>query len=158
VVGPKGRHDAERTAKRHGHTGGEVTLGGRRVPVSRPRVRSVDDGVEVDLESYAQFSTRDVLERVMLERMLAGVSTRRAQRVAEPVGSALAATGRSTSKSAVSRAFVRGTRAALDELLARRLDDLELAVVMVVAAKGSRASSRCAKRFRWGDSPRAAWP
>ena len=63
--------------------------------------------------------------------MLAGVSTRRAQRVAEPVGSELAATERSTSKSAVSRALVRGTRAALDELLARRLDDLELAVVMV---------------------------
>ena len=43
VVGLKGRHDAERSAKRHGRTGGEVTLGGRRVPVSRPRVRSVDD-------------------------------------------------------------------------------------------------------------------
>ena len=37
VVGPKGRHIAERTAVRHGHEGGEVTLGGRRVPVSRPR-------------------------------------------------------------------------------------------------------------------------
>lgn len=29
IAGPKGRHDAERTAKRHGHTGGEVTLGRR---------------------------------------------------------------------------------------------------------------------------------
>src|SRR5579863_10006951 len=43
VVGPKGRHDRERVAKRHGRTRGEVTLGGRRVPVSRPRVRSADD-------------------------------------------------------------------------------------------------------------------
>src|SRR3954447_26442968 len=39
VVGPKGRYDRERSAVRHGHEGGEVTLGGRRVPVSRPRVR-----------------------------------------------------------------------------------------------------------------------
>ena len=42
VVGPKGRHNAERSAVRHGHESGEVTLGGRRVPVERPRVRSAD--------------------------------------------------------------------------------------------------------------------
>jgi hypothetical protein len=37
VVGPKGKHSAQRTAVRHGHENGSVTLGGRRVPVSRPR-------------------------------------------------------------------------------------------------------------------------
>ena len=42
VVGPKGKHDADRAAVRHGHDAGEVTLGGRRVAVSRPRARSVD--------------------------------------------------------------------------------------------------------------------
>jgi len=33
VVGPKGKHDPGRTAKRHGHEDGSMTLGGRRVPV-----------------------------------------------------------------------------------------------------------------------------
>ena len=33
ACGPKGRHDAERTATRHGHGAGSVSLGGRRVPV-----------------------------------------------------------------------------------------------------------------------------
>ena len=131
VVGPKGRHDADRTAKRHGHTGGEVTLGGRRVPISRPRVRTVDDSAEVGLESYALFGSRDLLEAVVLERMLAGVSCRRSRRVAEPVGSDVEHDARSTSKSAISRAFVGGTRAALDELLSRDLSDVELAVVMI---------------------------
>src|SRR5262249_57918433 len=42
VVGPKGRHDPERAAVRHGHESGEVTLGGLRVQVERPRVRSAD--------------------------------------------------------------------------------------------------------------------
>ena len=42
VVGPKGKHDPDRSAVRHGHEGGEVTLGGRRVPVERPRARSAD--------------------------------------------------------------------------------------------------------------------
>ena len=36
VVGPKGKHDSDRTAVRHGHEDGEVTLGGRRVEVQRP--------------------------------------------------------------------------------------------------------------------------
>ena len=35
VVGPKGKHDPDRTAKRHGHERGSMTLGGRRVEVSR---------------------------------------------------------------------------------------------------------------------------
>jgi putative transposase len=80
IVGPRGRQDAERVAKRHGHTGGEVTLGGRRVAVSRPRVRTADDTAEIGLESYRGFADRDLLERVALERMLAGVSTRRSRR------------------------------------------------------------------------------
>src|SRR5918999_4654549 len=53
AVGPKGRHIPDRTAVRHGHDGGEVTLGGRRVPVSRPRARTADGEREVDLETYA---------------------------------------------------------------------------------------------------------
>jgi hypothetical protein len=43
VVGPKGKHNPERTAKRHGHEDGSLTLGGRRVGVCRPRIRSADD-------------------------------------------------------------------------------------------------------------------
>jgi putative transposase len=37
IVGPWGKHDRDRTAKRHGHEDGSMTLGGRRVAVSRPR-------------------------------------------------------------------------------------------------------------------------
>ena len=131
LVGPKGRHDRDRTAKRHGHTPGEVTLGARRVPVSRPRVRTAEDTEEIGLDSYQEFATRDLLGGVVLERMLAGVSTRRSRRVDEPVGEQVRAEARSTSKSAVSRSFVAKTRTALEELLGRDLSDLELAVVMI---------------------------
>lgn len=37
VVGPKGKHNPDRTAKRHGHEDGSMTLGGRRVAVSPAR-------------------------------------------------------------------------------------------------------------------------
>src|SRR4051812_867989 len=74
VVGPKGKHNPDRTAVRHGHEAGAVTLGGRRVPVSRPRARSADGEREVELGTYAHFAARDRLTEVMLERMLVGVT------------------------------------------------------------------------------------
>jgi transposase-like protein len=131
VVGPRGRHDPERTSVRHGHDAGEVTLGGRRVPVSRPRARTVDGSAEVPLETYQHFAARDPLSQVVLERMLAGVSTRRFRRTQEPVGTDVERDARSESKSAVSRTFVARTREALGELMRRRLDDVRLAVLML---------------------------
>ena len=131
VVGPKGRHDPGRVAVRHGHEAGEVTLGGRRLPVERPRVRSADGQAELPLATYAHFADRDPLTKVVLERMLAGVSSRRYRRTQEPVGDTVERAARSTSKSSVSRAFVERTRAALRELMGRRLDDVRLAVMML---------------------------
>ena len=131
VVGPKGKWNPDRTAVRHGHEDGEVTLGGRRVEVERPRVRSADGEHEVPLETYEHFADRDPLSRVVLERMLAGVSTRRYRRTQEPVGERGRDRARSTSKSAVSRTFVERTREALGELMSRQLGDLRLAVMML---------------------------
>ena len=124
VVGPRGRHDPDRSAVRHGYENGEVTLGGRRVPVERPRVRATGSGGEVPVATYQHFARRDVLGGVVLSRLLASVSTRRYQGTNEPVGAAVTATERSTSKSAVSRVFVERIRVALGELMARRLDDV----------------------------------
>ena len=140
VVGPKGRHDPDRTAVRHGHEGGEVTLGGRRVPVSRPRARTADGEREIELGTYAHFAARDPLADVMLERMLAGVSTRRYARTGEPVGTDIDEVARSTSKTAVSREFVARTREHLIDLMSRPLGDLRLAVVML---DGIELKGRC---------------
>ena len=140
VVGPKGKHDSERTAVRHGHDDGEVTLGGRRVPVKRPRARAADGSGEVELASYGHFADRDPLSRVVLERMLAGVSTRRYGRTGEPVGTEVDEQARSTSKSAVSREFVSRTREHLIELMSRPLGDLRLAALML---DGIELKGRC---------------
>ena len=131
VVGAKGKHDRDRVAVRHGHELGEVTLGGRRVQVERPRVRSADGRAEVRLETYEYFADRDPLTKAVLERMLAGVSTRRYRRTQEPVGSEVERAARSTSRSSVSRTFIERTRGALAELRGRRLDDVRLAVMMI---------------------------
>ncbi len=130
VAGPKGKHDPARTAVRHGAGKGSVTLGGRRVPVTRPRARTLE-GHEVPLASYGHFAADDVLQQVVLERMLAGVATRRHARIAEPVGKAVSAGARSTGRSAVSRQFVKQTETALAELLARDLSGKDIKVLML---------------------------
>ena len=94
-------------------------------------MRSADGQAELPLATYAHFGDRDPLTAVVLERMLAGVSTRRYRRIQEPVGTTVEQTARSTSKSSVSRAFVERTRKALGELMGRRLDDVRLAVMML---------------------------
>ena len=131
VVGPRGKHNPGRAAKRHGHQDGSMTLGGRRVAVRRPRVRSADDAQELAVETYAYFADRDPLTRAVMDRMLAGVSTRRFARVGEPVGEEVEQSSSSTSKSSVSEIFIERTTSALEELMGRRLDDVRLAVMML---------------------------
>jgi hypothetical protein len=76
ACGPRGRHDSDRSAVRHGRGRGSVTLGGRRVPVERPRMRATDGSGELAVASYELFSDTEILGRMALERMLAGLSTR----------------------------------------------------------------------------------
>ena len=110
LAGPKGRHDAARTAVRHGTGPGSVTLGGRRVGVERPRVRAADGPGELPVPAYELFSSTELLGRLAMEKILAGLSTRRYPVGLEPIGAKVAGQAASTSKSAVSRRFVAATR------------------------------------------------
>jgi putative transposase len=92
-----------------------MTLGGRRVPV----------------QSYEYFADRDPLTRAVMDRMLAGVSTRKYAEVGEPVGEEVEQQSSSTSKSTVSELFIERTRTALSELMGRSLSDVRLAVMML---------------------------
>jgi putative transposase len=131
VCGPKGRHNAERIGVRHGHERGSVSLGGRRVPVTRPRIRAADGSGELPVASYELFSGTEVLGRMALERMLSGLSTRRYPAGLEPVGTRTEKTATATSRSAVSRRFVAQTETALADLLAADLSGLDLVALMV---------------------------
>ena len=127
IVGVKhAKLPGERVGNWHGTTTGQVVLGARKISVERPHGRYVDGG-EVELDTWATFASEDLLRQVVVERMLAGVATRRHVEVAEPVGH----TGTAVSKSAVSRRFVAATQAAVGELLEADLSALETAVLMV---------------------------
>jgi transposase-like protein len=127
IAGPKGRHDPNRAANRHGSEDGKVTLGGRRVPVRRPRVRTVADEAgtahEVRLESYDTFASVDLLADHMVASMLAGLSGRRYVTALEPVGEAVDTAASGTSQSSVSRRFITATAERLAEFRSRPLGD-----------------------------------
>src|SRR3954447_20607624 len=127
IVGPKHAKLADRVGNFHRTTTGQVVVGSQKVTVARPRGRFVDGG-EVSLATWECFASEDLLRQVVVERMLAGVATRRHVDVTEPVGP-IAATA--TSRSAVSRRFKAATEAALGELLARDLSALDTAVLMI---------------------------
>jgi putative transposase len=131
LCGPKGKHDAGRSAVRHGTEDGSVTLGGRRVAVRRPRVRSADGAKEVSVPAYDLFGSTELLGEMAMAKMMAKLSTRRYRAGLEPVGSSVEATARSTSKSAVSRRFVEATEVALAGLLGTDLSALDLVALMV---------------------------
>jgi putative transposase len=131
LAGPKGKHDPDRTAVRHGHEQGSVTLGGRRVGVQRPRVRAADGSGELQVAAYQLFSGTEILGRLALERMLGGLSTRCYPVGLEPVGAQVEQAAAGTSKSAVSRRFVAMTHTALAELLSADLSGLDLVCLLI---------------------------
>jgi hypothetical protein len=131
LCGPRGRHDPDRTAIRHGSEAGSVALGGRRVPMRRPRVRAADGSGECSIASYEAFNGSEALGRKAMEQMLAGLSSRRYHVGLEPVGEQVTADSGSTSKSAVSRRFVQATENALADLMTADLSGLDLVAFMV---------------------------
>jgi transposase-like protein len=128
LAGPKGKHREERTHYRWGTTDGELSFGGRRIQVTRPRVR-LKSGGEAVLPHFEAFCVEDPLPGRVLNQILLGVSTRGYESSLDKPAATLKSRG--TSKSAASRHLVTETSKKLEEYLSRRLDELDLAVLMV---------------------------
>ena len=132
ACGPRGKHDSERVATRHGAERGSVTLGGRRVPITRPRVRAIDGPGELPVPGYELFASTELLGKMAMERMLGrGVDPQLLGRAGAGRSLAVEDEAKSTSKSAVSRKFVAMTETALTDLLARDLSGLDLVALMI---------------------------
>jgi transposase-like protein len=128
LCGPKGVPDTARRAVRGGTTASQVVLGGQRIAVRRPRVRSTTEG-ELALRSFEWAAGSDPLDAATMAAIAAGVSTRRYASTQEPVPTAHRPSA--ASKSAVSRRFVQLSQEQLAQWLARPLGDLDLPVVMI---------------------------
>jgi transposase-like protein len=83
--------------------------------------------VEGELESFRFFASRDLLTQAALDRMLAGLATRRYRAGLEPVG----VEPKATTRSSISRRFVTGTTRKLHELIGRDLSGLDLLAIFI---------------------------
>ena len=128
LCGPRGKHDPERQAGRAGTTPSEVTLGGRRIQLTRPRVRS-QTGQEVELPSFAFASHRDPLDAHAVNAVACGISTRKYARSLDTLPKEVAE--RATSKSAVSRRYVALTTTQLTRWLTTPLGDRHFPIVLI---------------------------
>ena len=122
ICGPRYAHQADRSASRAGTVASPVVLGGRKVSIRRPRVRSGRQ--EVPLPTFQTMAQTDPLRRRTVEQLLVGVSTRGYARSLEPLPADIPS--RSVSKSAVSRRFVAKTASQLAAWQATPLDELDL--------------------------------
>jgi transposase-like protein len=122
ICGPRYAHQPDRRASRAGTVPSEVVLGGRKVAMQRPRVRTAEG--EVPLPTFQTMAQTDPLDRRVVEQMLVGVATRQYARSLEPLVADVRSRG--TSKSAVSRRFVARTKVQLETWQAQPLDALDL--------------------------------
>lgn len=128
LCGPIRQWRAEREAYRHGFVDGPLVLGGRKVTIPKPRVRSLA-GKELSLPTWKRFAQEDPLHRRVLEQIAVGVSTRGYERSLDEMPEELASSV--TSRSSVSRRFVALTEGRVKAFLSRPLGDLDLPVILL---------------------------
>ena len=128
LCGPRWKRDSDRKAGRAGTTKSEVTLGGRRIAIPRPRVRS-QAGHELVLPSYAFAANRDPLNHHTLKAVACGVSTRKYARSLESLPGEIEE--RSVSRSSVSRRYLAMTTKQMTTWLTTPLGDRHFPIVMI---------------------------
>ena len=131
TVGPKGARNKSRSSYRHGHESTQVVLGGQKISMDKPRMRSIE-GHDIPLDTLKRFQNEDPLTQSVLNRLLAGVSTRSYNSTLDTNIDATPVRG--VSKSSVSRKFIQITKKQVEEFLSRSLSNKRYPVLMIDGA------------------------
>jgi len=126
-VGQRSERQAARTANRWGSERGYCIVMGQKVPIERPRVRTLDNQ-EVKLGSYELFHRGEPLTETVWEKLMLGLSTRRYGQAVREFAEAYG-----LEKSAISEHFIESSRAKLQEMMERRLDKMKLCALLIDA-------------------------
>src|SRR6266581_1872397 len=130
LVGERSQRQAERTLNRWGSEQGYCVVMGQKVPVRRPRVRTVEDveEKEVRLGSYELFHRGEPLTETVWEKLLLGLSTRNYGQAVRQFSEAYG-----LEKSAISEHFIEASREKLKIMMERRLDKTRLCALLIDA-------------------------
>jgi putative transposase len=127
LAGERSQRQPERTASRWGSEQGYCVVMGQKVPIQRPRVRTVEDK-EVRLGSYEMFHRGEPLTETVWEKLMLGLSTRKYGQAVREFTEAYG-----LEKSAVSEHFIEASRAKLKAMMERRLDKTRLCALLIDA-------------------------
>lgn len=127
LVGERSQQQSERTANRWGSEQGYCVVMGQKVPVRRPRVRTIEDK-GVRLGSYEMFHRGEPLTETVWEKLMLGLSTRKYGQAVREFTEAYG-----LEKSAVSEHFIEASRAKLKDMMESRLDKTRLCALLVDA-------------------------
>jgi putative transposase len=127
LAGERSQPQPERQANRWGKERGYCVVMGQKLPIDRPRVRSVDDK-ELRLGSYEMFHRGEPLTETVWEKLMLGMSTRNYGRAVREFTDAYG-----LEKSAISQHFIAASREKLKQLMERPLGKLRLCAVLIDA-------------------------
>src|SRR6266536_1676320 len=127
LAGERSQRQPDRTASRWGNESGYCVVMGQKVPIQRPRVRTVEDK-EVRLGSYEMFHRGEPLTETVWEKLMLGLSTRKYGPAVREFTEAYG-----LEKSAVSEHFIEASRTKLKALMERRLDKTRLCALLIDA-------------------------
>jgi len=124
LCGQRYGRDRDKTHYRAGSDKGSILAHGQRVSIRKPRVKKA--GKDVELQVYSALQNYDILCDQVLGHAMAGVSTRNYEPLLDEISGS---TG--LKKSSVSKAFIRASKGALDEINTRDLSAHDFVSVMV---------------------------
>ncbi len=125
LAGPRYEHQDGKPAVRWGTEEGSIVFAGRKVALERPRVRS-QDGREVPLKRYVALRQPARMQEAVHPKILRRVSMRDYEGVLEEV-----CDGYGIDKSSVSRHWKAVSGQQLRQLMERRLEGHDVAVILI---------------------------
>lgn len=125
LAGPAWQPRAERKAYRWGSERGYCVVDGQRVPIRRPRVRTVA-GQELRLGSYELFQQVSLTEETVWSNIMHGLTMRNYKEVVQQFVEAYG-----LEKSTVSEHFIAASRHKLDDLMSRSLGGIPLVAIVI---------------------------
>jgi putative transposase len=122
--GPANQRSNDRKAYRYGSQSGFIRMGGQRIGLKRPRVRSIG-GSEIELQMYRRLQ-RESGESAVMRRVVRGVSCRDYKLVIDAIRR-----GRGISSSSVSRSFVDASTERVRQLAERGFHGVRFVAILI---------------------------
>lgn len=120
-------------AQRWGSQRGSIVLGTQRVSIQVPRVRDAATGKEIQLQTYRQYQDESIFDEAVFQEGIRGVSQRNYDQGVRKIAASFG-----TSKSKVSKSWVRATAKQFNHLMTRDIGPMKIAAAFIDGKRFSK--------------------